>query len=159
MTTTARPRRLCIYRGCENEAEGLYCDGCRQRDRMAAAEGAKLICDRLARTTSDDPAEAHVLEATRQAEGIRAMEATGWRIFRVGQYNAERTMDSGPSDTICFHEARRLFAFVEWKRPVGGVQSEDQAEFQRLCEVVGVPYVLASRVSDVENLHRERGNG
>lgn len=41
--------------------------------------------------------------------------------------------------------------FIEVKSPTG-TQTEDQQNFQLLCEKAGVPYILARKIEDITNI-------
>jgi hypothetical protein len=84
-----------------------------------------------------------LLEADVQTSCIETLTMCGWKVYRVGQYNAERTQDAGVSDLIAFKPGCGV-VFVEVKRSRGGQQSDDQHEFQMACESAGEPYILTN---------------
>lgn len=43
-------------------------------------------------------------------------------------------------------------AYLETKRPVGGVQSDDQKDFEAMCIKWGCPYYLVSSVEDLKEI-------
>ena len=82
-----------------------------------------------------------------QARGIDLLRRTGWRVWRVGQYNARRTQDAGVPDVIAAKDTHLVF--IEFKRAHGGVQSDAQKAFEDAATTAGVPYWL---ISDVQVL-------
>jgi Holliday junction resolvase len=84
-----------------------------------------------------------LLEADVQRACIETLELCGWKVYRVGQYNAERTQDAGVSDLIALKPGEGV-VFVEVKRSRGGVQSEEQRMFEFACRAAGVPYILTN---------------
>lgn len=97
-------------------------------------------------------------EAEVQIDIIRALEAAGWTVYRVGQRNAKGTQDAGVSDLIAFNTANPrgvLLAFIEAKREKGGRQSDAQKGFQAAVEAIGLPnvrYVLAPSLDSIAEL-------
>lgn len=119
--------------GCGGPALRTLCAGCEAR-RPAARE-------------ERHPLDAAATEAQRQQAVREALQAAGWKVWRVGQRDARGTQDPGVSDMICLARGRGVL-FVEVKDDEGR-QSADQAEFQADCDAAGVPYVLARSSGDV----------
>jgi hypothetical protein len=100
-------------------------------------------------TRSNNPADTHVPETDIQKRGDALLERQGWFVARTGQRKSRGVQDAGISDTIALHPDFGL-AFDEYKRPVGGVQSEEQHTFKEHCVAAGVRYWL---ISQIEQLH------
>lgn len=105
-------------------------------------------------------------EAAVQREVVRYLKALGAKVWRVGQYRAQRTQDAGVSDLIVFYRTRLLFLEVKSKT---GRQREEQREFAYACQGVGarihqptVDYAVVRSLADVDrvlgNTGRETGN-
>ena len=146
---TAATLYPCIADGCDALTEGLYCDACR-----AAGWGtSKRPSKDTARTHS--PAEADVLEADVSAACDAYLELHGWTVYRIGISEAGRVYQTpGIPDRLVIHEATARWSWVEYKRPHGGQQSDAQREFERLCGVMGWPYLIVTSMADVERLDK-----
>ena len=118
----------------------------RKRVTMTPAEQKRA----LSRLTGDPKAKT---EAQVQREIVNALKLAGYWVWRVGQRDARKTQDSGVPDLIAIRECGKMrMAFVEVKRPVGGVQSYAQGRFQYACDAAGVRYILARSVDDIKEL-------
>lgn len=80
---------------------------------------------------------------------VEVLRLHGYRVWRIGQYNAARTQDSGPADLYATHPDTGC-VWVEVKRPIGGRQSPAQREFEACVTAAGGTYVLTS---DPAHLH------
>lgn len=90
--------------------------------------------------TAAPPIE-QVLEKDEQREVYRLYVAVGCDVIWFSQPRA--TMQTqGIPDLKVYCRRKRLTWWHETKRPVGGVQSKDQQEFQRRAELCGEHYVL-----------------
>jgi hypothetical protein len=100
-------------------------------------------------TRSSNPADTHVPESDIQKGGDALLERQGWFVARTGQRKSKGVQDAGVPDSIAMKPGYGVL-FVEYKRPVGGVQSEEQHIFEEHCIAAGVRYWL---ISQVEQLH------
>lgn len=139
---------MCSAPGCRHATAELsgVCSSCRR----AGYRKAVVADPRTKYTHSSVPGDADVLEATVQQAAIKLLHMHGWKTWRIGQYNAERTQDDGPSDVIAMKPGAGVL-FVECKRPVGGVQSPAQVEFEAACRAAGVPYLLVSQMEHLRS--------
>jgi len=101
--------------------------------------------------------ERHRSEASVQREIVNALKLAGWSVWRIGQRDARKTQDPGVPDLYALKPLRPKStspwaAWIEVKRPVGGVQSDDQREFQKLCDAACETYILARSVDDIKEL-------
>jgi len=107
----------------------------------------------------------HRSEASVQREIVNALKLAGWSVWRIGQRDARKTQDPGVPDLYAMRSAAWRatqtaylsvhgagHVFIEVKRPVGGVQSPEQREFQSLAKMCGQPYILARSVDDIKEL-------
>jgi hypothetical protein len=154
------PSDLCIACRERPAPEGLQCHTCQSTPRVPAtnvraairrleeprapAPRARTTTRRGARSLPAAPgADPDRLEHAEQQEGIELLERLGWRAWRTGQRNATGTQDPGIADVYALHP-RHGALWWEAKRPVGGVQSADQIEFQTHCRIAGVPYACGA---------------
>lgn len=99
---------------------------------QAAAAEAKIVRD------------ASILEKEEQAFVANMARAYGFKVRSTSQYRPSKVA-TGIGDLILVHRARGIGLWWETKRQVGGVQSEDQAEFESDCRLVGWTYRLGDR--------------
>src|SRR6185312_1672006 len=109
----------------------------------------------------------HRSEASVQREIVNALKLAGWSVWRIGQRDARKTQDPGVPDLYAMRAcqfdpkanvyrriaqvlAHPLAIWIEVKRPVGGVQSPEQREFQSLASLCGQRYILARSVDDIK---------
>lgn len=151
MTATATGTYRCIVPGCGKPAAGLQCNECREAKR--SPEQREQVPS--TRTTGTS-AERDVLEADVSAVCDGYLELHGWTVYRIGISEAGRVYQTpGIPDRLAVHMATQRWAWIEYKRPVGGEQSEAQVEYARLCRIMGWTYLIVTRLADVEALHRE----
>lgn len=74
---------------------------------------------------------------------LEVFAAYGYRVWRIGQYNAARTQDAGPADLYAAHPLDGLL-WCECKRPVGGRWPKAQQEFAEAVVAGGGLYVKIS---------------
>jgi hypothetical protein len=123
----------------------------RKRVTMTKAETKRA----LGRLTGDPKAKT---EAQVQREIVNALKLAGWSVWRIGQRDARKTQDPGVPDLYAMHRTRwgslgfGSRAWIEVKRPVGGVQSKAQRDFQEHCRECCVRYILARSVDDIKEL-------
>lgn len=140
MTAPLVAKRACCV--CREPVydHGMQCARCRVGDYAHISPKALGLDGTPARLPD---VELDLLETDVQTACIKTMQLLGWTVYRIGQYNAARTQDAGPSDLIGFHPECGV-AFAEIKRSKGGVQSDDQRLFQAACESAGARYILTN---------------
>lgn len=84
------------------------------------------------------------LEKAEQWECVRIYRANGCEVYSTSQARAAK-VSPGIPDLIVFHVRVGAHWYHEVKRPIGGVQSSSQAEFQSQCVATGVHYILGDR--------------
>lgn len=102
-----------------------------------------------AATRSSKIGDEHVPESDVQKKCIGLLQRQGWFVAKVGQHKSKGVQDPGISDCIAMKPGYGVI-FIEYKRPVGGTQSEEQHTFEEHCIAAGVRYWL---ISQVEQLH------
>lgn len=95
-------------------------------------------------STIDSAQAERQLEKAEQWECVRIYRAHGCEVYSTSQARAAK-VSPGLPDLIVFHVRAGAHWYHEVKRPVGGVQSSAQAEFQSHCEATGMQYVLGDR--------------
>ena len=132
MTASSPP--LCVACKEAPTEGGLQCRAC--------LDGKKAPPDPavVEPTRTVDPARADVEEADEQLAIVELLTLHGWRVWRIGQRNAEGTQDAGVADLYALH--RRYGAlWVEAKRPHNGRLKRDQKDFREECLACRVPHV------------------
>jgi hypothetical protein len=136
--------RRCAISTCANwtnHATGL-CARCRERGLNPPPPPPTAQLKERLRSDGQDKLESEV-----QTECIEVLEMCGYTVSRVGQYDAERTQDAGFPDLTGLKPApppAHGLVFVECKRSRGGVQSDEQRDFQLRCEAANIPYILTN---------------
>src|SRR6185437_13127056 len=156
----SHPRRVCARVGKADRRVEAAMNAAELRNRvtMTKAETKRA----LGRLTGDPKAKT---EAQVQREIVNALKLAGWSVWRIGQRDARKTQDPGVPDLYAMRSAAWRatqtaylsvhgagHVFIEVKRPVGGVQSPEQREFQSLAKMCGQPYILARSVDDIKEL-------
>lgn len=117
-------------------------------DRAKAIQVAKLnrphLAAEAAATEAKIERDARILEREEQAFIAKMARAYGFEVRSTSQYRPSKVA-TGIADMILVHRARGIGLWWETKRQVGGVQSEDQAEFESDCRLVGWTYRLGDR--------------
>lgn len=98
----------------------------------------------IAPPPADVVRDAAVLERKEQAEVAKIFRAHGCLVYSLSQPRATKQAP-GLADLYVFAPRARLAWWFEVKRPVGGVQSPAQREFQQLCDQCGVRYVIGGQ--------------
>ena len=76
-----------------------------------------------------------------------------FRGFKEKALRAVQTGTKGMGDiSFVMTDGSGRTAFVETKRPVGGVQSQDQKDFEAMCIKYGIPYFIVSYIVDLEEI-------
>lgn len=73
--------------------------------------------------------------------------AKGKRIAPQAAKLKKEGMTPGVSDLLVMYPNGRV-VFVEVKRPKGGVQSDEQKEFQQVCQLFGFPYEIVRTLDE-----------
>jgi hypothetical protein len=153
-------RDLCVACRERPAPDGLQCPTCqtaprepastvreaiRRLDRARApALTSTLAASPAARSIPAEPgADPERLEDAEQQEGLELLERLGWRAWRTGQHNARSTQDPGIADVYATHPDHGCL-WWEAKRPVGGVQSAKQIEFEAHQRSAGIPYACGA---------------
>lgn len=117
-------------------------------DRAKAMTVAKLNRPHLAQQAAAAEAkierDARILEREEQAFVAKMARAYGFEVRNLSQYRPSK-VSTGIADLILIHRERGIGLFWETKRQVGGVQSDDQKEFESDCRLVGWTYRLGDR--------------
>jgi hypothetical protein len=141
--STLHARRCASPRcGSWTNHESGICPRCRERGFTPPPPPPTAALKELVRSDGQDKLESEV-----QTECIEVLELCGYTVSRVGQYNAERTQDAGFPDLTGLKAAEppaHGLVFVECKRSTGGVQSDEQHEFQQRCIAADIPYILTN---------------
>lgn len=88
------------------------------------------------------------LERDVQAKVYELLVKCGCSVYWMSQARETRQTPGVP-DLMAFH-ALRGFTFIECKAP-DGKQRKAQREFQELCELAGIRYILAPSVEPVRD--------
>ena len=76
-----------------------------------------------------------------------------FRGFKEKVLRAVQTGTKGMGDiSFVMTDGSGRTAYLETKRPVGGVQSQDQKDFEAMCIKWGIPYYMVSSVNDLEEI-------
>lgn len=68
-----------------------------------------------------------------------------WRVVKTGT--------KGHSDLVFpLHDDSGRTCYIETKRPVGGIQSQDQRDFEAMCIKRGMPYYIVSSWLDLAEI-------
>ena len=79
---------------------------------------------------------------------IKKLRSKGFKVLRCETAIAHQL---GFGDLWIMHLTGRLCAWVEVKTPTG-VQSKEQKEFEALCNLNGVKYIIIRSVEEAENI-------
>jgi hypothetical protein len=90
---------------------------------------------------SGDPRDEYITERSTMGGLNEVLTLYRWEFYVIGQADARRTQDPGPSDYICFHEVDGIL-FLEAKRPRRRKDKKDrqsaaQKRFQQHVERAG----------------------
>lgn len=114
----------------------------RDRAEVIIAQNRPDLAPKL--SDAERERDARIRENAEQVEVIK--------LFRRYGFKARSTSQSRPSkialgipDLILVHRARGFALFWETKRQVGGVQSEEQQEFESDCRLAGWTYRMGDR--------------
>lgn len=106
----------------------------REKRRAKLSAGMTMVAE----LTAEDR-----LEKEEQWEIVKLCENMGCKVYSLSQPRATMQTE-GISDLYVFCERKRRAFWIETKRPIGGVESKDQKEFGRLCDVCNVDRVIGS---------------
>jgi len=95
------------------------------------------------------------LEKAEQSECVKIYRAHGCVVYSLSQPRATK-QSPGLPDLVVFAPRYRAAWWHEVKRPVGGVPSPAQVDFQQRCAECGVRYVIGDRTV-AWNILREIG--
>lgn len=120
-------------------------------DRNRAIEVAKMnrpdLAEEAAKAEAKIIRDASILEREEQAFVAKMARAYGFKVRSLSQYRPSK-VSTGIADLILVHPTYYRGAFGLWwetKRQVGGVQSEDQKEFESDCRLAGWTYRIGDR--------------
>lgn len=117
-------------------------------DRAKAIQVAKMNRPELAAQAqameSKIERDARILERAEQEAIAEMARGYGFKVRSLSQYRPSKVA-VGIGDLILVHRARGIGLWWETKRQVGGVQSDDQKEFEADCRLVGWTYRLGDR--------------
>lgn len=88
--------------------------------------------------------DARILERQEQEAIATMARGYGFKVRNLSQYRPSKVA-VGIGDLILVHRARGIGLWWETKRQVGGVQSDDQKEFESDCRLVGWTYRMGDR--------------
>lgn len=116
--------------------------------RERAIEVAKLnrpdLMTEAGATMAKIERDARIREREEQAFISDMARGYGFTVRNLSQYRPSKVA-TGIGDLILVHRARGIGLWWETKRQVGGVQSEDQREFEADCRLVGWTYRIGDR--------------
>lgn len=142
--------RPCVNPACNSYTvtETGICPKCRRTGYVLPVYVEPEVTIR-GKTRSSNPKDTHVPETDVQKKCIGLLQRQGWSARKVGQHKSKGVQDPGISDIIALKPGYGVL-FIECKRPVGGMQSEEQRTFEQDCIAAGIRYWY---VSQVEQLH------
>ncbi len=116
----------------------------REKAIEVAKQNRPDLADLAAASAAMMERDARVLERTEQAYIAHLAKVYGFKVRNLSQYRPSKVA-TGIADLILVHRARGIGLFWETKRQVGGVQSEDQIEFESDCRLAGWTYRIGDR--------------